>query len=110
MLKSLISVVLSAGICLIAIKPLVRLLEAPAGSIIFFDVATWHQAGMPTNKSRWTIFNLYNPWFVKPYWQFNKMLNGSNKKLHPDLKQLFHFNTTPHLNQNEGIATKTKIK
>ena len=87
-----------------------KYIEAPAGSIIFFDVATWHQAGMPTNKSRWTIFNLYNPWFVKPYWQFNKMLNGSNKKLHPDLKQLFHFNTTPHLNQNEGIATKTKIK
>ncbi len=38
-LKSLISIVLGAFLCLLLIKPLIRMLEAPAGSIRFLQVA-----------------------------------------------------------------------
>ena len=38
-LKSLIAVVLAAGVSLLLVRPLVRLLEAPAGSIRFLQLA-----------------------------------------------------------------------
>ncbi|NDD44024.1 MAG: twin-arginine translocase subunit TatC, partial [Synechococcaceae bacterium WB9_4xB_025] len=38
-LKSLLAVVIAALGCLVAVKPLVRLLEAPAGSIHFLQLA-----------------------------------------------------------------------
>ncbi len=38
-LKSLISIILGAAICLLFIKPLVKLLEAPAGTIRFLQLA-----------------------------------------------------------------------
>ena len=38
-LRSLLAVVLAAGACLLMVKPLVRLLEAPAGSIHFLQLA-----------------------------------------------------------------------
>ncbi len=38
-LRSLLAVVLAAGLCLLLVKPLVKLLEAPAGSIRFLQLA-----------------------------------------------------------------------
>ncbi len=38
-LRSLLAVVIAAGLCLLAVKPLVRLLEAPAGPIHFLQLA-----------------------------------------------------------------------
>ena len=38
-LRSLLAVVIAAGVCLIAVKPLVRLLEAPADGIHFLQLA-----------------------------------------------------------------------
>lgn len=38
-LRGLISIVIAAGICLLFVKPLVRLLEAPAGPIHFLQLA-----------------------------------------------------------------------
>ena len=38
-LRSLLSIVIAAGLCLLGVKPLVRLLEAPAGPIHFLQLA-----------------------------------------------------------------------
>jgi sec-independent protein translocase protein TatC len=38
-LRSLLAVVVGAGLCLVAVKPLVRMLEAPASGIHFLQLA-----------------------------------------------------------------------
>ena len=81
---------------------------AKKGSIIFIDSNLAHRAGDPGNIDRWSIFNLYSAWFVKPYYQFDKIVK--KKKLLKKVKKLLHFNSTPPDNQNIRISTLIKKK
>ena len=44
-----------------------------AGSIAIMDTSLWHTAGPPSKESRWSVFNMYGPWFVKPYFRYYDM-------------------------------------
>ena len=76
------------------------------GSIIFIDSNLVHRAGISGDKSRWSIFNLYSPWFVKPYYQFDKIIN--KKKISLRTRKLLHFNSVPPTSQNIRISTLVK--
>ena len=41
-------------------------LEMKSGSVCVMDTGITHRGGISTNTSRWSIFNIYSPWFVKP--------------------------------------------
>ena len=85
-------------------------MTAKTGSIIFFDSALWHQVGQPTEQSRWSIFNMYGPWFMKPYFQFSKGLTRSQiKKLNKFEKKLIHLNSTPPINSEGRLTTLIPI-
>ena len=66
-----------------------------------------HRAGVAGNESRWSIFNLYSPWFVKPYYQFNQLVK--KKKIPKRTQKLLHFYSTPPENQNIKITTLIKF-
>jgi hypothetical protein len=84
-------------------------LLAPAGSLVFFDSALWHKVGDPTLNSRWSIFNMYGPWFMKPYFQFPDNYDFKQAEcLHPTIKKILHFNSTPPSNETEGTVTLIK--
>ena len=57
-------------------------------------------------ENRWSMFSYYGPWFIKPYFRFPEML-GKNfgKKCNKELKRLFHYNSTPPLNEEESLYT-----
>ena len=83
---------------------------AKAGSIIFFDTALWHRVGEPTKISRWSIFNMYGPWYMKPYFRFTDGLSQKKiKKLSRHQKKILHFNSIPPVNSDNGIRTLKKI-
>lgn len=85
-------------------------LEMKAGSIAIMNTSLWHTAGPASDKSRWSIFNMYGPWFVKPYFRYNDIFD--EKKIinfSPLLHKLLHFQSTPPLNQNERLATLTRV-
>ena len=85
-----------------------EIMTAKAGSIIFFDAALWHRVGKPTKLSRWSIFNMYGPWYMKPYFRFTDGMNSKIiKKLNKFEKKILHFNSTPPVN-SEGVLTTLK--
>lgn len=82
---------------------------AKRGSIIVFDGGIWHKGGPPSNYRRWSMFTYYGPWFVKPYYRFPEMLGEDfGKKTSKELRRLFHYNSTPPLNEDERENTVTK--
>lgn len=87
-------------------------LIAKKGSLIVIDTALWHRAGMSTNKSRWAIFTMYAPWFIKPYFQFDKMIPKNKvKELHPKIRQLLHFDSTPpKVHDSSNLATLKRVR
>ena len=55
------------------------------------------------------MFSYYGPWFVKPYFRFPEMLGEDfGKKTSKELRRLFHYNSTPPLNEDERENTVTK--
>ena len=77
-----------------------------AGSIGIIDSGLWHRSGGVTPISRWGVFNCYGPWFVKPYFRFPEMLGEDvGSKLSPQLRRLFHYRSTPPLNEQERLNT-----
>lgn len=82
--------------------------EADAGSVIFFDSALWHRTGTPTETSRWSIFNMYGPWFMKPYFRFSENMTVEQQKRLPAVVQkLLHLNSTPPMNETSRTGTLT---
>jgi hypothetical protein len=80
--------------------------EAEAGTVIFFDSALWHRAGAATETSRWSVFNMYGPWFMKPYFRFaENMTRDQLVALPPLVQKLLHLNSTPP--KNEAMRTGT---
>jgi hypothetical protein len=87
-----------------------EVLQAKTGAMIFFDSALWHRAGIPTDESRWSIFNMYGPWFMKPYFRFAENYSREElEKLPPKVKKLLHLNSTPPRSPNERLPTVTDV-
>jgi len=87
-----------------------EIMTAKAGSIIFFDSALWHRVGKPTKHSRWSIFNMYGPWYMKPRFRFTDGMNSKLiKKLNKFEKKILHFNSTPPVNSDRVFNTLKKI-
>ncbi len=86
-----------------------KLMKGKRGSIILFDGGTWHKGGPPTENRRWSMFTYYGPWFVKPYFRFPEMLGEEfGKNTTKELRRLFHYNSTPPLNEINGSNTLIK--
>lgn len=83
-----------------------KFITAKAGTIVIIDGGIWHKGGIPNFENRWSMFSYYGPWFMKPYFRFPEML-GKNfgKKCNKELKRLFHYNSTPPLNEEESLYT-----
>ena len=85
-----------------------KLLTGKKGTIVVMDTGIWHKGGKPNDTSRWSIFSYYSPWFVKPYYQYDKMIGQKKmKSLNKKLKKLLHFNSTPPINDDRRIGTTT---
>ena len=80
-----------------------------AGTVVLFDSALWHRGGKSSKKSRWSIVNYYGPWWMKPYYDFEKQL-GIKKisKLNKDIRKMFHYYSTPPKNDHLRISTVIK--
>lgn len=79
------------------------------GSLAIMDTGIWHAGGQPSNKSRWSVYNYYSPWFVKPYYNYEKMLGKKKlKSLDINTKKLLHYYSTPPKNEDERIYTVTR--
>ena len=87
-------------------------LTVNAGSIVVFDSALWHKAGEATKTSRWAIFTMYGPWFMKTYFQFDKIFKKKKlKKFHPKISQLLHFDSTPPIEHSlDNLATLKRVR
>ena len=86
-----------------------KVLNAKKGDMVIFDSALWHKGGDASKKSRWSIFNYYGPWWMKPYYMFDQML-GKKKmnKLDKNLKKMLHFYCNPPKNDHKRISTVVK--
>ena len=78
------------------------------GDIVIFDSGLWHKGGVSTEANRWGVFNLYGPWFIKPYFNFPKMFDFDSSNLDPVSARLLHFNSTPPNDETERFATLVK--
>jgi hypothetical protein len=81
------------------------------GDIIIMDTALFHKAGISSYKSRWSIFSMYSSWYIKPYFQFDKIFTKKQfKDMNPKLRQLFHQDSIPPKNQNINRATLRRVQ
>jgi ectoine hydroxylase-related dioxygenase (phytanoyl-CoA dioxygenase family) len=81
------------------------------GDVIVMDTALFHKAGLSTSKSRWAIFSMYSSWFIKPYFQFNKMFSQKEfNTFDPRLRQLLHCDSIPPLDHKTNRATLKRIQ
>ena len=98
--------VLESGLML----PSSILVEAEAGDAFIFLAQLWHAVGPNcTDKSRWGIFTFFNPWWIKPTWDYTDCGEEMFNILSNNQKQLFGFTTQPPLMNSPRILTKTKI-
>ncbi|MEM7746914.1 MAG: phytanoyl-CoA dioxygenase family protein [Pseudomonadota bacterium] len=85
-----------------------EVMEAGAGSIVFFDSALWHRTGAPSKASRWSIFNMYGPWFMKPYFRFSDEIDRVTLERMPtNVQKLLHLCSTPPRNPDARLGTIT---
>jgi hypothetical protein len=99
-------VVLESGLTL----PFPVIVEANAGDIIVFLSQLWHAVGPNrTDKPRWGIFSFFNPWWIKPTWDYKDCGEEMYNLLSENQKQLFGFNTQVPSMNSPRVLTKTKI-
>ena len=84
------------------------LLEGNVGDVVIFDSGIWHKGGISTTARRWGVFNLYGPWFIKPYFNFPVMMQDKVENLTTKDKKLLHFNCTPPNDETERFTTLVK--
>ena len=86
-----------------------ELITGEAGTVAIMDSGMWHRSGSISEKSRWGAFNLYGPWFVKPYFRFYDMQGEHiGKNLSPQLRRLLHYRSIPPLDEEERLNTVIK--
>ena len=70
----------------------------------------WHRSGKSSDNSRWSMFNLYGPWFHKPYYNYYEMLKDkANINIPKKIKKLLHFNSMPPKNDDIRTTIMTKL-
>ena len=84
-----------------------KAITGKAGTLAIIDTGIWHKAGKPSKFNRWSMFNYYGPWFMKPYFDFPKMMQ--KKKLTKRIKKLLHFNSQPPVHEGERFNTIQKL-
>tara|TARA_B100000780_G_scaffold198692_1_gene140516 strand:- start:464 stop:1252 length:789 start_codon:yes stop_codon:yes gene_type:complete len=82
-------------------------LKMKRGSVCIMDTGIIHRGGVATPASRWSVFNIYTPWFVKPYFNYKKLLIKKASKLKKEEKKILHFFSEPSASHNERINTIT---
>ena len=91
-------------------KYLSKPLLGKAGSIAIIDTGLWHKAGKSSKNNRWGVFNYYGPWFMKPYFDFPKMMGKKfTNKISKPIQRLLHYNSIPPVNELERSNTVTKL-
>ena len=80
-----------------------------SGDAVIFDSSLWHKGGKSSAQNRLSFISLYGPWWVKPYFNYEKMLGKNNlKKLNNKVRKLLHYNSSPPRNTEERENTVTK--
>ena len=83
-----------------------HVLEGGIGTIVIMDSGVWHRSGEATGCNRWGIFNLYGPWWMKPYFRFPEMVGHNTcEQLKPELQRLLHVTSTPPIDETERYNT-----
>tara|TARA_B110000305_G_C19407624_1_gene623667 strand:- start:242 stop:1015 length:774 start_codon:yes stop_codon:yes gene_type:complete len=75
------------------------------GSVAILDAALYHRRGDISQIRRWSIFSMYGPWFMKPYYNFEKMFGKKFKSIDKKYQKLLHYNSTPPKNHNIRVHT-----
>ena len=89
----------------------IKYLEGKSGDMVIFDTALWHKMGESTLDERWGIFNMYGPWFMKPYhrfWDFFKLTDLGRHK--SQYKRLLHHDSLPPKDHNESMVTLKRVR
>jgi ectoine hydroxylase-related dioxygenase (phytanoyl-CoA dioxygenase family) len=80
-----------------------------AGTAVIFDSALWHKGGKSSGQSRWSIVNYYGPWWMKPYYDFEKQLGVKKiSKFNKYIKKMLHYYCMPPKNDHLRISTVVK--
>lgn len=86
-----------------------NVMEGKAGTMVIMDSGIWHRRGNLSDTSRWSMFNLYGPWFMKPYYRFYDMMGESfGKRASKEIRRLLHYNSIPPVNEKDRVATLVK--
>ncbi len=86
-----------------------KILEGEAGTMVIMDSGVWHKAGGSSLQDRWAVFNLFGPWFMKPYYRFADMMGTEfGQKTNTTIRRLLHYNSIPPLNEDESLSTLIK--
>ena len=78
------------------------------GSACIMDTGIWHKAGKSSANSRWSIFSIYTGWFVKPYYDYQKLREKNIKKIYKKL--LHHYCTPPKVGNKDRNTLSKYIK
>ena len=78
------------------------------GTIAIIDAALYHRRGNVSKIRRWSVFSMYGPWFMKPYFNFEKMFGKKSMSIGKEYKKLLHFNSIPPKNENISVFTLKK--
>lgn len=83
---------------------------AKAGDIMIFASHLWHAVGPNrTQNARWGIFTFFNPWWMKPTYDYTDCGEELFNLLTLHQKQLFGFNSQVPSMHSSRNYTKTKI-
>lgn len=83
-------------------------IKAAKGSVAIMDSNIVHSGTDATNVSRWTIFNLYSHWHVKPYFNYPEIFKEQRMLLKKETLKQLHFNSMPPINENLRVNTLIK--
>lgn len=68
------------------------------GDCAIIDDNTFHKAGNATKNSRWLLFCSYTPWFVKPYFEYSRVILNEMSKYE---SHCLHQTSTPPSVENK---------
>jgi ectoine hydroxylase-related dioxygenase (phytanoyl-CoA dioxygenase family) len=86
-------------------KNKIKKLTGKSGTVAIFDSKLMHRGGASTKNSRWSIYSYYGPWFIKPYFDYRKMLGKKINTLKKPIKKILHFYSTPPKNDYQRNFT-----
>ena len=77
-----------------------------AGEIVIIDDNVFHKAGLPTMIKRRLIFLGFSPWYIKPYFDYSKIVRKNDTNF---LKYIFHNFSLPPSPKEKMRATNKII-